>query len=163
GARGEGSPSRAGDGMTEVRSPVPGGRGGEDMRHRGDRLQGAAHQLGHELADTQRSQLLAYLDLIAQCNKSGNRPAGRDAGELLDRVGNLRGGYDVVSCRAFASLADFVSWSGRAIGEQGVWLAMKGKRPDDEIAAVPDSAEVFHVEPLSVPELSAERCIVWLR
>jgi len=226
--------------MTEVRSPVPAGRGGEDTRHREDRLQGAAHQLGLELADTQLSQLLAYLDLIAKWNKVYNLTAVRDPGEMLvqhlfdslaavvplrrqvggraakvldvgsggglpgvvfaiccpelqvdcvdtvgkkaafiqqaaaqlqlpnlrglhDRVENLRGGYDVVSCRAFASLADFVSWSGRAIGEQGVWLAMKGKRPEDEIAALPDSAEVFHVEQLSVPELSAERCIVWMR
>jgi len=80
-----------------------------------------------------------------------------------DRVENLSGPYDVISSRAFASLADFVSWSSGALAEQGVWLAMKGKRPDDEIAALPSEAEVFHVEQLSVPGLAAERCIVWLR
>jgi 16S rRNA (guanine527-N7)-methyltransferase len=80
-----------------------------------------------------------------------------------DRVENLQGPYDVISCRAFASLPDFVTWSSGALAAQGVWLAMKGKRPDPEIAALPPSAEVFHVEQLSVPELSAERCIVWLR
>jgi 16S rRNA (guanine527-N7)-methyltransferase len=82
---------------------------------------------------------------------------------LHDRVENLRGGYDLVCSRAFASLPDFVAWSAGALGEQGVWLAMKGKRPDGEIAELPVSAEVFHVEQLSVPELSAERCIVWMR
>jgi len=82
---------------------------------------------------------------------------------LHDRVENLKGPYDVISSRAFASLPDFISWSGGALAEQGVWLAMKGKQPDAEIAAVPPAAEVFHVEQLSVPELSAERCIVWLR
>ena len=82
---------------------------------------------------------------------------------IHDRVENLKGPYDVVSSRAFASLADFVAWSGGALAEQGVWLAMKGKRPDAEIAELPPAAEVFHVEQLSVPELAAERCVVWMR
>jgi 16S rRNA (guanine527-N7)-methyltransferase len=42
-------------------------------------------------------------------------------------------------------------------------MAMKGKRPDDEIAALPADVEVFHVEPLAVPGLDAERCLVWMR
>lgn len=79
------------------------------------------------------------------------------------RVENLTGPYDVICCRAFASLPDFVAWSSGALGEQGVWLAMKGKQPDDEIAALPTQAEVFHVEQLTVPGLDAERCIVWMR
>ncbi|HVE52970.1 MAG TPA: 16S rRNA (guanine(527)-N(7))-methyltransferase RsmG [Ramlibacter sp.] len=80
-----------------------------------------------------------------------------------DRVENLAGPYDVICSRAFASLADFVNWSGAALAEQGAWLAMKGKRPAEEIADLPPQAELFHVEQLRVPELSAERCIVWLR
>ena len=71
--------------------------------------------------------------------------------------------FDIIVSRAFASLTDFVNWSRGALAEQGVWLAMKGKRPDDEIAALPAGAEVFHVEPLQVPGLDAERCLVWLR
>ena len=84
-------------------------------------------------------------------------------GGVHDRVENLKGPYAVICSRAFASLQDFVSWSGAALAEQGVWLAMKGKRPDAEIAELPPAAEVFHVEQLSVPELAAERCIVWMR
>jgi 16S rRNA (guanine527-N7)-methyltransferase len=80
-----------------------------------------------------------------------------------DRVENLTGPYDVICSRAFASLPDFVSWSGGALAEQGAWLAMKGKHPEGEIAELPAAAEVFHVEQLQVPELSAERCIVWMR
>jgi 16S rRNA (guanine527-N7)-methyltransferase len=80
-----------------------------------------------------------------------------------DRVENLAGPYDVICSRAFASLADFVAWSGGSLAEQGVWLAMKGKRPDAELAELPPAVEMFHVEQLQVPELSAERCIVWLR
>lgn len=79
------------------------------------------------------------------------------------RVENLEGPFDVVSCRAFASLPDFVSWSHAALADGGIWLAMKGKHPADEIAALPARAEVFHVEQLTVPGLEAERCIVWMR
>lgn len=82
---------------------------------------------------------------------------------IHDRVERLAGPYDVICSRAFASLPDFVIWSAAALAGQGVWLAMKGKRPDDELAALPPEAEVFHVEQLSVPELAAERCIVWMR
>ena len=79
------------------------------------------------------------------------------------RVESLTQGYDVVCSRAFASLADFTAWSRAAVAEQGVWMALKGKTPLDEIALLPASVEVFHVEPLQVPGLDAERCLVWLR
>ncbi|HWI83533.1 16S rRNA (guanine(527)-N(7))-methyltransferase RsmG [Ramlibacter sp.] len=82
---------------------------------------------------------------------------------LHDRVERLAGPYDVVTSRAFASLADFVGWSAAALAADGVWLAMKGKRPDQEIAQLPPAVELFHVEQLAVPGLDAERCIVWLR
>ncbi len=79
------------------------------------------------------------------------------------RVESLKGPYDIVSCRAFASLIDFTTWSRGAIAPQGIWFAMKGKKPDDEMAALGADVQVFHVEPLQVPGLDAERCIVWLR
>jgi 16S rRNA (guanine527-N7)-methyltransferase len=79
------------------------------------------------------------------------------------RVEQVADRYDVVSSRAFASLADFVNWSEQALAPDGVWLAMKGRRPDREIAELPPVAEMFHVEQLSVPGLDAERCIVWMR
>lgn len=79
------------------------------------------------------------------------------------RVETLAQPFDVVSCRAFASLPDFTQWSSAALSPNGTWLAMKGKHPADEIAALPGSVEVFHVEPLTVPQLDAERCIVWMR
>ena len=79
------------------------------------------------------------------------------------RVESLTEGYDVVSSRAFASLVDFTTWSRSAVGEGGVWMGMKGKHPADELAALPASVAVFHVEQLVVPGLDAERCIVWMR
>ena len=79
------------------------------------------------------------------------------------RVETLSGPFDVICSRAFASLADFTAWSRQALRPGGVWLAMKGKRPDAEIQALPGGIQVFHVEPLQVPGLEAERCIVWMR
>ena len=70
---------------------------------------------------------------------------------------------DVVISRAFSSLADFVRLTRHLLAPAGVWVAMKGKRPDDELAMVPGEVEVFHVEPLAVPGLAAERCLVWMR
>ncbi|MCX7815467.1 MAG: 16S rRNA (guanine(527)-N(7))-methyltransferase RsmG [Tepidimonas ignava] len=72
-------------------------------------------------------------------------------------------GYDVVCSRALATLADFTAWSRAALAPAGGWMAMKGRVPHDEMAALPPTIEVFHVEPLSVPGLNAERCLVWMR
>lgn len=79
------------------------------------------------------------------------------------RVESLAGPFDVVCSRAFASLLDFTAWSRQALAPGGVWLAMKGKHPADELAVLPAQVQVFHVEPLSVPGLQAERCMVWMR
>jgi 16S rRNA (guanine527-N7)-methyltransferase len=72
-------------------------------------------------------------------------------------------GFDVVCSRAFASLVDFANWSREALNPGAVWMAMKGKQPVDELAALPAHVAVFHVEQLQVPGLDAERCIVWMR
>lgn len=82
---------------------------------------------------------------------------------IHDRVENLKTRYPVISCRAFASLVDFTTWSRKALAEDGIWFAMKGKHPDEEIAALPADVKVFHVEPLQVPGLDAERCVIWLK
>ena len=79
------------------------------------------------------------------------------------RIESLAGQFDVVSSRAFASLPDFFTGSARVMQPRGVWLAMKGKVPEDELAAVPPAVDVFHVEQLTVPGLDADRCIVWAR
>lgn len=80
-----------------------------------------------------------------------------------DRVERLAGPYDLICSRAFASLVDFVNWSEQALAKEGVWMAMKGKQPADEVAELPPDVTVFHVEPLRVPGLDAERCLVWLK
>lgn len=82
---------------------------------------------------------------------------------LHARVETIGHPFDVICSRAFASLADFTQWSAGALAPHGVWMAMKGKHPADEIAALPATVEVFHVEQLAVPGLAAERCLLWLR
>lgn len=80
------------------------------------------------------------------------------------RVEQWRGAsFDVVGSRAFATLVDFVRLTGSLLKPEGCWMAMKGKVPTDEIAEVAHNAEVFHVEQLRVPQLAAERCLVWMR
>lgn len=71
--------------------------------------------------------------------------------------------FDLVTSRAFATLADFTRLTRPHLAPGGCWMAMKGRAPTDEVAALPSDIDVFHVEPLSVPGLDAQRCLVWMR
>ena len=82
---------------------------------------------------------------------------------LHARVESIDKPFDVICSRAFASLQDFTQFSGSALADAGVWMALKGKHPVDEMAALPETVKVFHVEQLQVPGLGAERCIVWMQ
>jgi 16S rRNA (guanine527-N7)-methyltransferase len=79
------------------------------------------------------------------------------------RVEQLGGQFDIVASRAFSALADFCRLTRSCVADRGVWVAMKGKVPNEEIAGLPKDIEVFHVEQLTVPRLDAERCLVWMR
>jgi len=82
---------------------------------------------------------------------------------LHARIETVTQPFDIISSRAFASLADFVNGSQKAIAAEGVWMAMKGKTPEEELAALLEIVKVFHVEQLQVPGLDAQRCLVWMR
>ena len=82
---------------------------------------------------------------------------------LHARVETITQPFDVICSRAFASLADFAGWSQAALSPGGVWMALKGKHPAEELAMLPPDVVMFHVEPLAVPGLAAERCIIWLQ
>jgi len=71
--------------------------------------------------------------------------------------------FDAIISRAFASLADFVARTRHLADVRTVWMAMKGREPVDEISALPAGFGLFHVEPLTIPGLAAERCLVWMR
>ena len=82
---------------------------------------------------------------------------------LHARVETITQPFDVICSRAFASLSDFTVWSQAALAPGGAWMALKGKHPAEELSMLPPDVAVFHVEPLAVPGLAAERCIIWLQ
>jgi len=73
----------------------------------------------------------------------------------------------VVISRAFASLADFAALAGRHAADGAPLAAMKGQRPDAEVRALATDANAdwraAEIQTLIVPELAAQRCLVWLR
>lgn len=72
---------------------------------------------------------------------------------------------DVVISRAFASLVDFVNLSEKHVAPTGQIIAMKAKHPTDEIAELETNTDwrVESILELAVPELNAERCLVYLK
>jgi 16S rRNA (guanine527-N7)-methyltransferase len=80
------------------------------------------------------------------------------------RVEQWRGEpFDLITARAFASLPDLVRLTEPLLKVGGCWMAMKGHVPEQELAGLPPGIDAFHVEPLVVPGLDAQRCIVWMR
>jgi 16S rRNA (guanine527-N7)-methyltransferase len=71
--------------------------------------------------------------------------------------------FPLITSRAFASLVDFVALTRELLAPGGVWMALKGQHPTDEIAALPTDIDVFHVEQLAVPGVDAQRCLVWMK
>lgn len=65
--------------------------------------------------------------------------------------------------RAFSELSDFVTLSAALLKADGRWLALKGVRPDDEIARLPEAVAVDAVHRLAVPGVEGERHLVVLR
>jgi 16S rRNA (guanine527-N7)-methyltransferase len=70
--------------------------------------------------------------------------------------------FDAVVARALGPLAGFVRVAGHLAGRGGRLLAMKGKVPEAEIAALPAGWKAVAVHPVAVPGLDAERCVVEL-
>lgn len=79
------------------------------------------------------------------------------------RVEEMHGQYAQISSRAFAEIALFVRLTRHLLAPGGRWLAMKGMRPDDEIAALPSDIVVEQIIPLHVPGLDAERHLIILK
>ena len=79
------------------------------------------------------------------------------------RVEEMQGQYAQISSRAFADLGLFVSLTRHLLAPGGRWLAMKGVRPDDEIAALPAGITVEAIISLTVPGLEAERHLIILK
>ncbi|HTV85471.1 MAG TPA: 16S rRNA (guanine(527)-N(7))-methyltransferase RsmG [Dyella sp.] len=71
------------------------------------------------------------------------------------RVEEVQGQFDCVTARAFATLGDMLAWGGHLLAPEGVWLAMKGKTPEDELRGVPPAFAVRQIRALRVPGLEA--------
>ena len=71
----------------------------------------------------------------------------------------------IVTSRAFASLHDFAKLSGQHVCEGGYLLAMKGREPNEELTALQAHTAwaAQTIEPLTVPELEGQRCLVWMQ
>jgi 16S rRNA (guanine527-N7)-methyltransferase len=68
-----------------------------------------------------------------------------------------------VVARAFAPLPELLEKVTPLCGPETRVLAMKGKRPDAEIAGVATPWRVIETRPLTVPGLNAERHVVILQ
>ena len=71
--------------------------------------------------------------------------------------------FQTVISRAFSDLADFVKLAGHLCASDGAMIAMKGLRPDQEMALLPSSWEVTKTVRLEVPQLDASRHLIFLR
>jgi 16S rRNA (guanine527-N7)-methyltransferase len=79
------------------------------------------------------------------------------------RVEEMVGQFAQITSRAFAELTLFVDLTRHLLAPGGRWLAMKGVRPDSEIAALPAGIVVDAIIPLTVPGLEAERHLIILK
>ncbi|UHM92186.1 16S rRNA (guanine(527)-N(7))-methyltransferase RsmG [Rahnella victoriana] len=71
--------------------------------------------------------------------------------------------FDGVISRAFASMQDMLSWCHHLPEKgQGRFYALKGVRPDDELAVLPEGITLESVIKLQVPELDGERHLIIL-
>lgn len=70
--------------------------------------------------------------------------------------------FDTVVSRAWTSLAAGLAAGRHLLAAGGRWLVMKGRRPDAELAELPDGVRLCAVTPLAVPFLEAERHLVVL-
>lgn len=87
--------------------------------------------------------------------------------ERVDRLTpnqcGLPQGFDLLTCRAYAALADWVGESLPLLAANGRFCALKGHEPEAEIAALPPSVRHLTTQRLPAPATLGERCLVWLQ
>jgi 16S rRNA (guanine527-N7)-methyltransferase len=86
-----------------------------------------------------------------------------NAKALQSRVEDVEGTFECITARAFASLADMLGWGGHLLAPNGIWLAMKGKHPAEELDGVPGEFRVEAIHALRVPDVEGERHLVVIR
>lgn len=68
--------------------------------------------------------------------------------------------FTTIVSRAFSTLADFINGCAHLCSPDTVLLAMKGKHPVDEIAALPMTWQIKAEHELNVPGVDAKRCVL---
>ncbi len=86
----------------------------------------------------------------------GNARVAESRAEAVDEPGT----YEAITARALATLPDIIAVGGHLLAPGGRLLAMKGVRPEDEVAALPAGWRVGAIHALAVPGLAAERHLV---
>ena len=99
----------------------------------------------------------AFIETVAHTLKLSNLKGIHSRVELIEDKS------DLVVSRAFASLKDFTAWSDKALRTGGKWAAMKGKIPEEEMAELPANIQIQGIQTLNVPDLEAQRCLIWLK
>lgn len=72
-------------------------------------------------------------------------------------------GFDTIVSRAFASLRIFVETTTHLLAPQGVWLAMKGQYPADELKDLPNQVEASKIERIIIKGMNIDRHIVMMK
>jgi 16S rRNA (guanine527-N7)-methyltransferase len=65
--------------------------------------------------------------------------------------------FDTVVSRAFSNLEQMIYWTQHLVSKQGLWLAMKGRHPEDELTALQYPYQVISY---TVPGIEGDRCCV---
>jgi 16S rRNA (guanine527-N7)-methyltransferase len=86
----------------------------------------------------------------------------KNATVVCERVEGWRSGekFDCIISRAFAEIAEFITQTDHLLAPGGVFAAMKGVHPFEEIERLPADFRVRQVHAFAVPGLGAERHLV---
>jgi 16S rRNA (guanine527-N7)-methyltransferase len=71
--------------------------------------------------------------------------------------------FDSILSRAFGTLHMFTETTAHLLCSDGIWLAMKGKYPDDELADIADRCKIQKIARLDLKGITIERHIVCLQ
>jgi 16S rRNA (guanine527-N7)-methyltransferase len=88
----------------------------------------------------------------------------KNATVVCERVETWLAGekFDCIISRAFAEIAEFIALTGHLLAPGGVFAAMKGVHPYEEIERLPADFRVRQVHAFAVPGLGAERHLVMI-
>lgn len=69
-------------------------------------------------------------------------------------------GFDTVVSRAFSELKLMLDWTHHLVVKDGIWVAMKGRVPVEELQILPNA---YQVESYAVPGINEERCCIIMK